>query len=274
MVVYIEYAIIDNMVIDFLILKTLFSIMRKPYKKRNLLFASIFGTAFAVFLPLIDFNGFLTVILKIACGTNMILISNSYKSVKEFIRYLTVFLIITFALGGGITFIYNLFNIKNSEFSIGIVLLPAYLLTVLVESVVKGIKVKTENKNLYFSCNILISNKKIPCVGFLDTGNNLSIDGFPVLVCEKRLFNKLLKSEIDVKSLKKAKCQTVTGEKEILVFKIDGIEIINNGKSNIYNNVMIGLSKKGIGGYKDLLLNSMLKEIVYDDIDAKTKEAC
>ena len=65
MLVYVEYAVIENLIIDYFLLKTSLYFSRASYKWYKILFAVCLGTAFAIVLPLVNINNKIAFFIKI-----------------------------------------------------------------------------------------------------------------------------------------------------------------------------------------------------------------
>ena len=65
MVCYIEYVLLDNFVIDYLLLKAAFSVTGKTVKKLRLFLAAALGAVTAPLFPLIDVSAVIVFFLKL-----------------------------------------------------------------------------------------------------------------------------------------------------------------------------------------------------------------
>ena len=65
MTVYIEYAILDNFVIDWILLKATLSLTGRTAKKGRLFICSFIGAIFALITPLVYFNLVLSFFVKV-----------------------------------------------------------------------------------------------------------------------------------------------------------------------------------------------------------------
>jgi len=68
MTVYIEYVLIDNFVIDWLILKAALTTAGLPAAKSRLFFSALVGAAVALVYPAIEVHAAILVLLKISAG--------------------------------------------------------------------------------------------------------------------------------------------------------------------------------------------------------------
>ena len=260
MVVFIEYVLIDNFFIDYLLLKTTFFIMNLTVKKSRLVVSAFLGALFSLAFPIINLANVLTLILKILVGLTLVMISYKFTDFRSYYVSCVVFLTLTFLTGGAIIGVYNLIGIKYStEISIAVMILPVYILLKLGVAVIKFLYVKRHTVNLTYEVEIFALGNTVKASGFLDTGNFL-YDGFsPTIVISKRLFEILLKSG-SLTEIKKQKIATVNGEQEKISFKCDKLVIKDRGELNIFNNVTVVVTKNLCVGGVDVLLHPALME--------------
>ena len=136
MEVYVEYVIIDNLIIDFLLLKLSTKTVQVRSSLIRLLLSSVIGTVVAVIMPLFTLNNVLQVMVKLLLSITMCLISAKTDSLKKHIVNFLFFVFYTFLLGGAIIALfyfagvdYNLYFTLNynSFMPIGITVLIVYI---------------------------------------------------------------------------------------------------------------------------------------------------
>ena len=102
MVVYVEYVIIDNMAIDYLLI----SLSRKTLKlKPNFLLALLsaaVGTAAAFVIPVLSVNKGVLLAAKVAVGMIISAISGKFRNFKEYVFCYCLFILYTFLFGGAV----------------------------------------------------------------------------------------------------------------------------------------------------------------------------
>lgn len=269
--VYIEYVIIDNLVIDCLLLTITQKSLKLKVSRLLVFLSALFGTAAACLLPLFNLTKGFTYVIKILIALLMSLLACQYKGVKEFIRAFYLFLFYTFLFGGATMAVFYFCGIDfnavdftyNAEFSLGIILLIA---TGVYFGAYKTIAFLYRKRDLYpflRKCVIYINGEAIAIDGFIDSGNRLFCHktGFPIVLCSPSFGKKLLSrgSFIGVKS-EFMSFYTVAGKSKIKIYDLDKIEIYNGKEVNTIYNVKIGLAQndfKNKGEY-DLILNPAL----------------
>ena len=174
MAVYIEYVLLDNIIIDYLLLKYTFKLVRGKSGFWRLFFCAVLGAAFAAILPLVALPGWAAIPIKIAFSAALVWAAGNYATKKSYIFSFIVFNLYTFLLGGSVTGIFNIFGLPlDREYSVGLVIAAAYGLIRLTH---KGVEAVYRRRNIYAyvsECEITLNGQTIKAKGFLDTGNRL-----------------------------------------------------------------------------------------------------
>lgn len=259
MVVYYEYVLIDNFLIDFLLLKTTFNIVGKKCKIYRLIFCSIIGAICSLAFPLISIKALLTV-LKVACGLFLVVISNSYSSKREYIITTFIFFALTFLSGGIVIGVYSMFNIDYStEISIAIMFLPVYIVINGVKSLIKYIYRRKDVMNKIFEVQLVFGNIKMQVNGFLDTGNGVFYKDYPVIFCPRRLAKKFFDGD-KIPKLDRISVRTVNSTSKNVGFLLDSFLISINDNIIEKSGVMLCVTNDiEFIGY-DVILNPILIE--------------
>ena len=174
---YIEYVIIDNFIINFLLLKSAMASSRVKTGKLKLIISSVLGTVVAVIMPLFSIdNGFL-ILIKINLGLVMVLIAGEYLTVKKMLIAFCYFLLFTFLSGGLIIGLFCLAGVDyivyfsvnyNSFMPVGISVLLVYLFTKLTLYLIYNLLKARDIKPFIRKCIIVISGKKFKVNGYID----------------------------------------------------------------------------------------------------------
>jgi len=265
MTVFIEYVIIDNLVIDYLLLKGAFFITAVDYKRLRLILSACFGAGVALAYPLIE-NGVILTAVKILSGLTMVLIAGKFKSKKIFYICTLIFFFLTFLTGGAIIGVFNLFSIPlSNEYSIAFMILPVYFLIKWITAVIKFIYQRRHVISLTYKTVLFKGDMAIETKGFMDTGNGLFDGQNPVVMVSKDVFFALLGKNALKTKLKKISVQTVTGEKQSLAVELDQLLLYYLDKPHIYNNVTACLINRAIGGDYDVILHPAFMEMNYEN---------
>lgn len=258
MSVYIEYVLIDNFVIDYLMLKATFITSGKRYKKERLFLCAFLGAIIALVFPLVKVHSAILIAIKILSGLLIILIANKYDIVKDFYIHALLFFGYTFFTGGVIIGVFNIFSLNySSEISIALMVIPVYFVISACVSVIKFIYRRKDVLSAVCNVEINAYGVTIKGRGFLDTGNGLFDGDNPVIFCKKAFVKKIFDGDLRRIRLKKITVATVNGSAEKTAFQIDGIKIYIGKETNIHNNVTVCVVDQTGEGY-DVILHPAL----------------
>ncbi|MBE5743214.1 MAG: hypothetical protein E7358_00660 [Clostridiales bacterium] len=269
MQVYIEYAFLDNLIINYLLLKTATRCAKIKTRFIFLFLSALVGTVFAIIFPLVRLNNSILFLIKILLACVMVYISGRFITVKSYFITLMFFILFTFLCGGFLIALFNFSGVDYNEYflfnndsvlPICISVLIIYLTSTMIVKVTKLFVKERNLKPFLRNCALIVNGKKFIVKGFIDSGNGLydSRSGFPVIVCSNDLFSKLQSANIK-KSISKINFDTVSGTSTMQLYVIDKIMIYNGSLVNIYNNVLIGVSEFGFTNIDyDLLLHPHL----------------
>jgi len=274
MTIYIENAIIDNMVINTLLLYFVFKTIKQPVPKWRVVISASVGTMFAILLPLLTWTGFGAFAVRMFIGASMVYIVQS-KSLARFLLFYLLFLTYTFAFGGAIYGI--MFMFTDSQTAMGHMQVPMGLLVAgvavfayIMRLLIKYLNVRHSVNNLLRDVVIYYGDEKFKITSYLDTGNRLidPVSKAPVVIITVSLFlkmfpdvsvdriylNRLCKENID--DGRYINFSTVGNSSQMFVFAPQKIEIM--GKQ--HENVRLGVTMKGFKDAikYDALLNANL----------------
>jgi len=262
MTIYIELFLIENILINFCLLKLIYLTTKNNSSIIKLIISSIIGAGFSVISAIFISNYLILNILKFICGFIMIFIAFK-QTKKQFIFNFILLFIYTFAFGGAITmlatnsYLYPFGLIITSKFNLSIVTLILIGLTYIFEQVCNNLKQKTKTNNYIYKIKLFLDENSLTINAFLDTGNQLNHNGLPVVVVDFNTYLKLTNNNLGLffKNAETIKTSTIVGSNGLKVFKLDKLEIINKNKKVILNNQLIAVTTKNFGenNYQALL---------------------
>ena len=274
MVLYIEYVLLDNIVIDLLLIRLLKFTFKENFSKKNMFLSCIIGTISALFLPfLVKYTG-LIVVYKILTALLMILVLKKYKTYKKYFLYLLIFFLYTMLFGGIGIAILNVFNIPytinglilyNCEFPISILIIIFWLGSWLMKKVVRTLNDQMKLNNHTYSIKLIDRDEKIECVGFYDSGNTIDRDGNAVSIISMNTFLKLYKdypvekllfrniADGQLKDPRYIQIKAISSSSSYLSFVIDKL-IVNDQE---IDNAVIAVAMQNFNNF-DCILNSSI----------------
>ena len=240
MVIYVEYVIIDNLIIDFLILYLTNFFLKANASKFSIVLSSTTGTIITLFTPLLPYT--INLLLKPLLSLLMIAICFGYHNFKNFCLQLLTFYFCSFLMIGACLGTCELFGIKyliNSEltyeykFPIGFVLFVCTMTFVCSKNIIIKLFSKHKYNKFLYEIILIENNKKIKTVAFLDTGNKLQVDGKAISILGYQTFYKLypnlkitdilLHKDMPLKNSKYVDINGLGKAEKILTFEIDKI---------------------------------------------------
>lgn len=242
MVLYIEYVLIDNLVIDYFLIRLLARIFKDKYKNINIILSLLIGVVGALILPYVNRYTVLAIMYRLLVAVLMITLLKRYNSIKSVITRLICFITCTALLAGLIIGALNALSIRYTIS--GVMLydleLPMGLLLAFVVGAVaildRGLRViLTVATNSKYMCDMVIEDKgsTIKIRGYYDSGNMVCVDGESVSIISIDSFMKLYKNvsiinliDGNVVGLNKIKYISVGGittKERLLSFVVDKV---------------------------------------------------
>lgn len=263
--IYVEYVLIDNFIIDYLLLYYTNKLLAfKQSKKWKLLIGAAVGALASIVFPLIKVIPFVAYLMKFALSCVLVLFLGHNKSFRQFVNKILTFYLLTFALGGISFALLSLIDAKfingvyayDAVVPLGVILATIFIYIKIIEYLAHQLYKKRNIEPFLKDVILIISNKQIKVRALLDSGNGL-IDkktGLPVVIIALTSLMRVYKlSDIQkaietgksdkLKNVRFINYSTVAGtSKKMLLFDADEMIIINNQKEERIVNFTMGLS--------------------------------
>ncbi len=264
MVVYWEYAFLENFILDGLLLFLAVKCARAKCRFFNLFLAAGVGAAEAILFPLVPFPTWAAYVVKFSGGAVIALIAAGKARLKAHLIVLAAFFLMTFALGGLLTAVYSFFGAQYyaangfyvERAPVALVLGTAGVFTVLAVYTAKWFYRYRRTKRNLLSCTLTAGEKHVRLTGFADSGNLLTFHGEPVCVINAiaalALFREGAKEEGRIR------IGTVNGEREAPVFS-SVLEITAPKSAALKKNVFVTIGNITSKEY-NLILHSSISE--------------
>lgn len=248
MEIVIEYVLIENALINFIVLKTV-SLLTKE-KGRFFVLTACLGGVLAVVMPLLYLSPIGYVLMGVGVAILSVCLSFKFSNLKKFLQLFLSFFVTLFLYGGACYFFENAFGIS----SLLIVLAVVCVVFATVLFLVKKFNRKKSIENFCFDVQIVIGERSCACKGFLDSGNLFfdPVTEKPVTLVNLKVFEKLfvdikicdilMRSE-KLKTLKFAhfvSFNTLGKGDKILVFQVDKMVV----EKRVFEKALLGLSLK------------------------------
>lgn len=236
--VYVEYVVLDNFVLDFLLLFAAAKTLKLPFKIWRIVLGAAVGALCAVVSVWV--KGAWTYFVKAACLAAMCFVAVGWG--KKLFWYILLTCAYTFVLGGAVVGLFNLFNIdylnSDGQFYEMRVPLFVYVLAVaaaafLCYSIVAYLR--QAKKILPHTVKITVQlDKSYAALGFCDSGNTLCHNGVPVCFVTKKFggFADYFAKQVLGGNAVDVTVATVAGSKTV---KAVEARVVANGKdSKVY----------------------------------------
>ena len=274
MVVYVEYVFLNNLIIDAMLISLSRKGLKLQTKKRGVLLSSAIGAISATVMPLLKLSAVLSFLLKLPIGLIIVALSGEFKGLRQYIKCFGLFIICTFAFGGGVTAVFWGLGLSfdpinyshGGEIPIFAILGITFFIYKICIRAVKNFYKRKSVASFTVKCEFQIRGKVFSCTAFLDSGNCLTYikTGSPIAVCSKALSLKLSREgALDLAFVDNLKINTVSGEAILPIFKLEKFLIYKSSVPNIINNVMLATATSGIsiGEDFDLLIGPIIYEV-------------
>ena len=269
MEIYIEYALVENFLYDFILLALSFAAARVQVKWRWLSVSAVVGAVFAVGFPLLRLQSALSTAVKIAMGALLCLLPfgrlTKRKDGGKYILVTLLFFAFSFAFGGTLLVVYGPLSkgekVPSYLIFIGFVILSAWGVWL-----IKRLYARRMIFSRICPCTLSMGEKYVRADGFYDSGNLAEKNGLPVCFVSPALIfdlmgEKILETRGQV--CDEIQISTLAGEKTVPLYE-GKIEVKMYGQT-VSARAYFASSAHMIGREYAVLLNARLMERERED---------
>jgi len=260
MEIYLEYAILENFLIDGALLYLSQAAARKPVCLWRLCLAAAIGAGFAVLFPLLALPPWLGYVLKFAVGALLCLVAQKPNKGKGLWLSVLLFYAFSFCLGGGLIALFEGFGLPYFTLSGGGVLSTLPVGGLLALSAVFVACVKWGIEKLYarkrqtahiVSCRIERGQARLRVNGFVDTGNTAFYGGRAVCFTTPDIVYRLFGLSEPTAHMT---VRTVSGERSIALYAVERICMGVGGEEKVWEKAYLSPAVHILGKEYSLLL--------------------
>ncbi|MGL4913337.1 MAG: sigma-E processing peptidase SpoIIGA [Romboutsia sp.] len=168
---YIEYYIIENLLINYIIISCTSILTKKFNSKKKKWIGACLGAVYSVAYIYPQLGILFTLPFKVLIMTLITLVSFTYKNKREYISIMLVFYLVNIFISGSTFFIIYFTGIDHMKISFLIVC--AYISGELLKYIYNDIKTLKQLKELTKTININLLENSCSCKALLDSGNLL-----------------------------------------------------------------------------------------------------
>lgn len=207
MIVYIDIILLENLCMNFIILFSVSYILKIKAKLLRMFISSFIGGIYAIFTYMNINSIYSNFFMKIMLSFIMVFVAFNSKNLKQFIKQVVLFYLVSFAFGGCAFFL--LYFVKPQEifmkngvligmYPLKIVIFGGIVGAILLKFSFKFAKSRVWKKDIFCDIEINFKEKNIKLKALIDTGNMLKdpISLKPVVVVQKDSLYGIIPKEI------------------------------------------------------------------------------
>ncbi len=233
MIVYLDVVLIENLCMNYIILFATAYILKLKRNHIRIIISALIGGIYSIIAYMQILKIYSNFFMKIILSVAMVYIAYNPKSIKQLIKQLVMFYLISFVFGGcSFALLYFIkpqdILMKNGvyigTYPIKIALLGGIVGFTISVIAFKIVKRKLSQKDIYCKIIIYINEKNIEVNAMLDTGNMLKdpITRMPVIVVEKDILYGIIPDKI-LDNLEKI----IGGDVENELYEDENVEYIS-----------------------------------------------
>lgn len=267
--IYVDVLVAVNFFINYFLLLASAKFLTVPVKRGRLAAASGLGALFSLSILLPEIPAVLSLLIKLAMSSAIVLSAFGYGGVKRFIRNTAAFYIINFGFAGLMLALWYFFApqglmIRNSVVYLNISPVLLILLSVVcyfIISLVNRITGRQMPKELFCRIVVSCSGAACDCTAKIDTGNSLRepFSNDPVVIVNEDVIGKAVPPEKSL-NFRMIPFDVVSGGGVLKAFRPDRLTIYYGKQTIQVSNVYIAVSKTRLGGCDALMNPDLLQK--------------
>lgn len=207
MYIWVEYLLLENMVINFLLLHLTGKFTKTEANNIRLLLASFIGAIYAlvIFFPSLRFMTRFTI--KVSISILIIIVAFNPIKIRKFIRLIATFYVMAFIFAGASLALFYLVGVEAyagngifyiKDFPVKVLVLAVSISYILIKIVWGYIHSILTKSKIYMPIIVSLNNKTVEVMGLLDTGNLLRdpLTQTPVIIIQFSAIKELLPKEV------------------------------------------------------------------------------
>ncbi|SHH12221.1 sigma-E processing peptidase SpoIIGA [Tepidibacter thalassicus] len=196
MIVYAEYYFFENLLLDYIMIKTTSKILNLYLVRYKALIGALIGAVYSMFYFIPKFYFLYTIIFKIIFSSLIVLVAFEYKNIKQFLRTLFTFYLVSIFLGGSVFFIEYFIGINN--ITISLIITIVFISYKILSCFYNDLKSLNIFKDIQKEVCVKIEDNILTFKALLDTGNLLKdpITKDPVMIVDVKELEKILPEEL------------------------------------------------------------------------------
>lgn len=230
MKILLEGIFIENIILNFILLKETTYISKEEAKTSNLLLGAFLGAIYVVIMLYLKIDILNYVFFKLLLVSVIIYVSYIPKELNTYLKLILMFFVVSIVNVGTLIVIKQIGNIDNIKkwIKVMVYVINFFLSKFVLLKLWNVYKNEITKRELIYDVEIKICNKKYNYKAFLDTGNTVYSHGLPIIFASQKI------KEANLKDIENFEVQTVTlgniTYKKAYVFE----NIIISNKENVW----------------------------------------
>ena len=189
MTIYIESFLIQNILINFCLLRLVYLTTKSKTSTFKLVLSAIVGAIFSVVCAYLLTSNLIMNAIKLITSIAMIIIAFNVNF-KQFLFNFILLFAYTYAVFGAIialssaSYFTSFGVVTASKINLNLIAILVIVFSYIFELVCKHIKFKIKSNNLIYPITLIDNGNKVKIDAYLDTGNLLNVAGEPVIVVD------------------------------------------------------------------------------------------
>lgn len=261
MTIYLDYIFIENLLIDYILLKQTSYISRKKVSRKRACLASTIASLYVVIMIWLKIEQLEYLICKILLTFIVIYVCFNPKTINEYIRIMILFFLISVLNVGTFSAITNLINVTYNKAFIKIIVyvISLFISKFFVTQTWKIYMHNIRNEELIYDVKIYLNQKQYAYKAFLDTGNNVYSYTYDVPVIFAQVLNEDIWEELKAKTAFEITTTTLSSTTNKKAYVFDNVEISNGRKKwNVKAAIVFEREKLSKDNSYNMLLNYIL----------------
>lgn len=207
---YLDYYILENLLINYIIINCTSSITKIYNKKQRQVCGAVIGTIYSVMYIYKELEILFTIPFKIIFLILIVLISFNITSKNEFFKIFFSFYLVNIFISGSTYFIIYFTGVSHATMSFFIIC--SYISAKLLKRIINDFRLLKHIEDMTKEINIGILDKNIKCTALLDSGNLLQdpISKSDVVIVKANLLDTFLPSNLDLEKIDISNIQNIT----------------------------------------------------------------
>ncbi|WP_455544203.1 sigma-E processing peptidase SpoIIGA [Intestinibacter sp.] len=211
---YLDYYILENLLINYIIINCTTYITKIYTKKSRQICGAVVGTIYSVMYIYKELEIFFSLPAKLVFFMVIVLISFNINDKKEFFKVLFNFYLVNIFISGSTYFIIYFTGI--SHMTISFFIICSYISCKLLKKIVNDFRLLKHIDDITKQISISILDKNIECIALLDSGNLLQdpISKNDVVIIKASLLENFLPKDYNFEKMDISDIQSVTDSLE------------------------------------------------------------